>query len=95
MRLGHNAVEIEQLLAAAITTERVCPADWTPRPSIGPVLEAIGYHGVAGLLHERADVLQNWPTSIRDCIRQSALAQSMWELRHDQEMTAIGDVSRP
>ena len=91
MRLGHNAVEIEQLLAAAITTERVCPADWTPRPSIGPVLEAIGYHGVAGLLHERSGVLQNWPTSLRECIRQSALAQSMWELRHKAVLSDLLD----
>ena len=63
----NNATEIDRFLAAAIATDGgVRPAEWAFRDSLGPVFEAIDYNGVAGLLYERYDALQNWPTGLRE-----------------------------
>lgn len=88
----HKVVEIEQLLAAAITADNVdWPSSWGSRQAIGTILEAIDYHGMAGLLWERSGVLQGWPTWLSEHIRNAALAQSMWELRHHSVVSELLD----
>jgi hypothetical protein len=66
------------LLAAALRGE----AGRSPEATASDALERIDYHGIAGLLAERADKLRDWPSAIVDAIRERALSQSMWELRH-------------
>lgn len=40
------------------------------------------YHGVLALLNDKA--LPEWPQSVREPLRQEAMAQAVWELRHLQ-----------
>jgi hypothetical protein len=75
--------EIDAFLAAALRGESAgWPADWDSEGGADAVVERIAYHGIATLLNERSAMLENWPTAVREQIRKTALAQSMWELRH-------------
>jgi hypothetical protein len=78
-----HSTEIDAVLAAALRGEPAgWPADWVSEGAAGAVVERIAYHGVATLLNDRTTMIENWPTAIREQIPKTALAQSMWELRH-------------
>lgn len=47
-------------------------------------MERSAYHGVQALLHERLHQAPGWPENIRAALRQQAIAQAVWELRHQQ-----------
>ena len=49
------------------------------------------YHGIAALLVERADELMDvrWPRGVIAALRQQAVAQAMWELRHRIVLTQL------
>ena len=42
----------------------------------------IAYHGIAGLISERAPALSDWPAAVLGPVREQAIALAMWELRH-------------
>lgn len=42
------------------------------------------YHGVQALLHERLHDAPRWPDNIQAALRKQAIAQAVWELRHQQ-----------
>ena len=46
------------------------------------------YHGVSALLQERMPQLSAWPSSVREAVRRYALAQALWELRHQQVLAS-------
>lgn len=46
------------------------------------VTERIGYHGIAGLIADRAHQLAGWPSAILAATHDQAIALAMWELRH-------------
>jgi hypothetical protein len=67
-----------------------------PAPETLAALERrLHYHGIAGLLNERREKLEAWPTALLDLMRCESLARTMWELRHKAligELTAaLGD----
>src|SRR5262249_3727726 len=47
------------------------------------------YHGVTALLHERSALLSAWPASVRNALRTQALAQTCWELQHQQSLNEV------
>ena len=78
-----DAVEIDELIAAALRKEQLSwPNAWSRREQITQVLARISYHGVAGLLATDKQILENWPFTIRQQLRDRAIASAMWELRH-------------
>lgn len=77
-----NEPQIDQLLACALRGEI---AVWTSRAKsegVERVVEQIHYHGISGLLANRLTRLVGWPVEAIASIREQALAQAMWELRH-------------
>jgi hypothetical protein len=77
------------MLAAALARK---PAPWTlgtGAATEAAVLRAIEYHGVSGLLHERLPAHADWPEPVRAAIRERAMAQAMWELRHKIILSAL------
>lgn len=47
------------------------------------------YHGVQALLHERLCTMQGWPAAILQRLREQAVAQAMWEMRHQQILADV------
>jgi hypothetical protein len=79
---------VREFLAAALRDK---PASWPTSWDQPDAIEAVGgaaiYHGVAGLLVERA--IDGWPQSLADRLRDHARAQAMWELRHHQLLSEL------
>lgn len=72
--------QIDELLAAVLRGEAVRwpDADFAP----DAVVERIVYHGIAGLVADRARDLADWPERVIGPVREQAVAMAMWELRH-------------
>lgn len=74
---------IEQYLATLLRNEpQRWPESWTGEAAEAAVGEEILYHGVAGLLTGKAEGLDGWPDAVTAAMRQQAIAQAMWEMRH-------------
>src|SRR4051812_35000956 len=77
---------IDGLLAAALR------GDAEPWPRNQPVetgIERVLYHGIAGLIAARARDLAGWPAALMEPIREQAIAQAMWEMRHKLVLAAL------
>lgn len=76
---------LDRLLARALSGE---PADW-PVGAEGPrVLERAAFHGIRGLILDQIGAARlrdwGWPEALIQGLREAALAQAAWELRHGQ-----------
>ena len=71
--------EMDALLAAVLRGE--APA-WPAGGDAALAVERILYHGIAGLITERARDLSGWPSAVLKPVRDQAIAQAMWEMRH-------------
>jgi hypothetical protein len=81
---------IRVFLAAALRNEpEPWPANWNHADAIYAVESAAIYHGIAGLLVERASALGDWPAELVGRLRDQARAQAMWELRHHQLLARL------
>ena len=75
--------QIDQMVADVLEGQSVAwPDAWTARETLELVLRRVNYHGVAGLLAERFALLTGWPGEVTQPIREQAVGQAMWELRH-------------
>ena len=70
---------IDRLLAACLRGET---AEWPVEIAAAAGVERILYHGIAGLLAGRTDQIADWPGDLTRPIREQAVAQAMWEMRH-------------
>jgi len=88
----HN---LREMLAAALRGEAAAwPAGWGDDEA-DVMARAAFFHGVAGLLIERSDALENWPAMLLDRLRDEARARAMWELRHRQLLAdLLADLDR-
>src|SRR5436190_9176433 len=80
--MANANLEIDQFLARALA-ERTCaswPETWRGGTAESAVVERSLYHGIAGLLIEYQPV--DWPGHVVERLRDQALAQAMWEIRH-------------
>lgn len=83
---------IRDFLAAALRGDDVSwPTDWEHDAACDDVAASAVFHGVAGLLVERAPAIQLWPVRLSDRLHEHARAQAMWELRHRQLLAALLD----
>ncbi|MBP1804830.1 nucleotidyltransferase family protein [Rubellimicrobium aerolatum] len=72
----------DDLLAAGLRG----PCCWPPEADPGRVVSRALFHGVAGLLAGR---LSGWPPEATAALRRTALAQSMWEMRHGRVLADL------
>lgn len=78
--MGMNQeLAIDRLLTACLRGETV---EWPNDFAVAAGIERILYHGVAGLLTEQSDSMARWPSDLAARIREQAVAQAMWEMRH-------------
>lgn len=79
--------QIEALICAVLRGER------PPAPEDTALAEAFlaraAYHGVQALLHERLCNAETWPAAILQRLREQAIAQAMWEMRHQQVLADV------
>lgn len=76
------SLEIDRFLTASIGGEAPWPKDWNGSADRAALVERALYHGIAGLLIENEARLAGWPGDVVERLRDQALAQAMWELRH-------------
>ena len=75
--------EVDHFLEEALSQADIAwPIHWSLGPIQTEVLRRIAYHGIMGLLNDRARVLHGWPLEVLSQIRERATAQAMWETRH-------------
>ncbi len=72
--------QIDNLLAAVLRGDAGCWPE--PGPSPAAMVERILYHGVAGLVADRARDLADWPEPVLALVHEQGIALAMWELRH-------------
>ena len=70
---------IDKLLASALRGESIA---WPGAEKHALVINQILYHGISGLLAGRVQHLADWPREVLESVREQAIAQAMWELRH-------------
>jgi len=81
--MSSDETVIDGLLAAALRGESVFfPTALAELGHSEAVIARINYHGVAGLLCHDSGVMTGWPSEVTTHIRHTAVAQTMWELRH-------------
>ncbi|MCL6730135.1 nucleotidyltransferase family protein [Sphingomonas hankyongi] len=71
----------DQLLADLIAGRGYPSIQDEPCPT-ADLVKAVRYHGIAGLLHERSTGSEGPSSSFEEELRNIALSQAMWELRH-------------
>lgn len=87
---SHHDARIDELLATALRGEVVAwPCDWLGEESGAAVVQRALYHGIAGLLIEIGSQLRGWPDFVMGQIKEQALGQTMWELRHRRVLTSL------
>lgn len=71
------------LCAAALRGETVAWTRQAQTPEeLGMLQRRLHFHGIAGLLYARRDLLENWPDGLLVVIRNESMVRTMWELRH-------------
>lgn len=79
----------DQMIAAALRGEHVA---W-PAPQAtdfgAEFMQRCTFHGVCGLLHERQNAISDWPEQIKSAMRERALAQTMYELQHENLLKRV------
>ena len=80
---------VDELISATLRGEDV---SWCGNNGVAFVetfLERCDYHGVGALLNEQLQDRRGWPTLVLDVLHSRALAQTMWELRHQHVLTGL------
>ena len=80
--MAKQYVEIDQFLAKALVKKNCAlwPETWQCAAAESALVERALYHGIAGLLIEYRPL--GWPPDVVERLRDQALAQAMWEMRH-------------
>ena len=65
------------------------PDAWCASDLVQTFADRALYHGLAGVLVNRSGAMVGWPAPVVDRLRQQALAQGMWELRHKLVVVAL------
>ena len=65
------------------------PVEWRAEGLRDEIQRRLLYHGIAGLLIDRRDLLKGWPEMLLDEMRQEAVGRTMWELRHQPLISTV------
>jgi hypothetical protein len=80
---------LDRHLAAALRGEAVGWPDSHDGFATGAAWDRISFHGIAGLLAARPEVLSDWPEELRRSILDEARMQAFWEESHRQMLVAL------
>ena len=80
---------VDELISAALRGEDVSWCGNNGAAFVETFLERCDYHGVGALLNEQLQDRRGWPTLVLDVLHSRALAQTMWELRHQHVLTGL------
>ena len=64
-------------------------ADWSGSSALTAIWSRIEYHGIPLLLHQSADLLEQWPDPMRDRIAEEARLIGLWETTHVTALTKL------
>ncbi len=82
---------IEEFLCTALRGER--PPWPESEGAADRFMERSAYHGVQALLHQHMGAGQGaklgWPEAVLEACRQQAIAQAMWEMRHERLLKQV------
>jgi hypothetical protein len=78
---------VDEFLAAALHQDMALPT--LACPDLVP--ERALYHGVSALLASVSPVMASLPPQIQDVVRQQAISETMWDLRHRQILVPLLD----
>lgn len=88
--MNPSELSTEELLAAALRGEAMAlPSNCDGPAATEALVEAALYHGVAGLLLEKGDMLRGWPADLIERLTLQARAQAMWEMRHREVLSLL------
>ncbi|HXH53641.1 MAG TPA: nucleotidyltransferase family protein [Sphingomicrobium sp.] len=89
-----DAAEIDDFLAATLrgSSDR-WPDEWAPADVSDLAYRRIAYHGIAGLLWDDKASLESWPDELKTRIRQQAVGQAMWEIRHREALLELTEAA--
>jgi hypothetical protein len=74
---------VDDMLAAVLRGEAShWPVAWDDQAIAGLVVDRTIFHGIAGILIERARALVQWPEAVITPLLHQARFQAMWEMRH-------------
>ena len=79
-----NLAQLDDLTCAVLRGENVIWPSARGDDFEAMFIRRAEYHGISALLQERMSQLSAWPSSVREVVRRHALAQAVWELRHQQ-----------
>lgn len=83
---------MDTLLATALAGGAApWPDAWQSPATINKLMERVLYHGIAGLLFEQSKRLTDWPEALHAALRNQAIAQTMWEMRHKMVLSDVLD----
>lgn len=85
-----SLAQIDSLISAIIRGEKaIWPLTYHDRAAEEAFVHRAKYHGVIALLYERLSQLASWPPVLLKVLHRDALAQAMWELRHQQVLKEL------
>ena len=81
---------MDAIFAAPLRGEAASwPVEWRAEGLRDEIQRRLVYHGIAGLLTERRDLLDDWPEPLLETMRQEAIGRTMWELRHQPLVSKV------
>ena len=83
-------LQIDRLLAMAMAgTDAPWPDTWHAADGKAVLVERAIYHGIASVLIEQEGRLIAWPIDVLASLREQAVGQAMWEMRHRLVLTRL------
>lgn len=81
---------IDDFLAASLRAEAPAwPQEWSSDDAAGKVCDRIDAHGIALVLAQQADGIDQWPAAIRETFLKQARMQAFWEESHRRQLQTI------
>ena len=80
---------VDELISATLRGEDVSWCGNNGAAFAETFLERCDYHGVGALLNEQLQNRGGWPAFVLDALHSRALAQTMWELRHQHVLRGL------
>ena len=82
--------EMDAIFAAPLRGDTVSwPGEWCREGLKNEFRRKLFYHGIAGLLIDRRNLLKEWPETLLDAMRHEAVGRTMWELRHQPLLSTV------
>jgi Uncharacterised nucleotidyltransferase len=84
-----NSAQLDNLISVGLRDDVVSWPSFAGADLEQAFVRRCEYHGVAALVIEQGHHHAGWPQTVLEAVRRVALAQAMWELRHQQVLTQL------